>query len=51
MDFRWHEIGMYDVPASVDYVLKTTGKSKLNYIGHSMGTTAFFVMALSLIHI
>lgn len=45
LDFRWHELGLYDVPASIDYVLRTTGKNKLNYVGHSMGTTSFFVMA------
>ncbi|KAL0110379.1 hypothetical protein PUN28_013789 [Cardiocondyla obscurior] len=44
-DFSWHEIGVYDLPAMIDYVLKTTGREKLFYLGHSQGTTAFFVMA------
>lgn len=35
---------MFDIPASIDYVLKLTGHSKLTYVGHSMGTTVFFVM-------
>lgn len=42
--FSWHEIGMYDVPAFIDYVLDATNYTKLNYIGFSQGTTSFFVM-------
>lgn len=44
-DFSWHEIGCNDLPAMIDYVLHATGKEKLKYIGHSQGTTSFFVMA------
>ncbi|EAT35491.1 AAEL012350-PA [Aedes aegypti] len=44
-DFSWHEIGLYDLPAMIDYVLKKTGQKTLHYVGHSQGTTAFFVMA------
>ncbi len=29
----------------IDYVLQQTGFEKLHYIGHSQGTTSFFVMA------
>lgn len=43
-DFSWHEIGLYDVPESIDYVLKVTGHKRLKYVGHSQGTTVFFVM-------
>ncbi|XP_067625899.1 lipase 1-like [Eurosta solidaginis] len=43
--FSWHEIGFYDLPASIDYVLNKTGYDKLAYFGHSQGTTTFFVMA------
>ncbi|XP_004524789.1 lipase 1 [Ceratitis capitata] len=43
--FSWHEIGYYDLPASIDFVLKKTGFDKLAYIGHSQGTTTFFVMS------
>jgi len=28
----------------IDYVLAATGESSLHYIGHSQGTTSFFVM-------
>lgn len=44
-DFSWHEIGVYDLPAMIDYVLNETGQENLKYIGHSQGTTSFFVMA------
>ncbi|KAL7287741.1 hypothetical protein TKK_0018124 [Trichogramma kaykai] len=43
-DFSWHEMGIYDVPAEIDYISVLT-KDRLLYIGHSMGTTQFFVMA------
>lgn len=43
-DFSWDEIGKYDLPAMIDYTLHQTNTDKLHYIGHSEGTTAFFVM-------
>uniref|UniRef100_A0A182P4Y6 Lipase n=1 Tax=Anopheles epiroticus TaxID=199890 RepID=A0A182P4Y6_9DIPT len=43
-DFTFHEIGLYDLPAMVDHVLVQTGQSQLHYIGHSQGTTMFFVL-------
>lgn len=43
-DFSWHEIGIFDLPAMIDYTLAQTQQTKLHYIGHSMGTTVYFVM-------
>lgn len=43
--FSWHEIGVYDLPAMIDYILDKTNHKQLNYIGYSQGTTAFIVMA------
>lgn len=43
-DFSWHEIAVYDLPAMIDYILRTTGQAKLTYVGHSMGTTVYFVL-------
>lgn len=43
-NFSWHEMGIYDLPTMIDYVLEKTQKAKLFYVGHSQGTTAFFVM-------
>lgn len=42
--FSWHEIGMYDIPASVDYILNKTENTELYFVGHSQGTTTFLVM-------
>lgn len=44
-DFSWHEMGYYDMPAIIEYILHQTTARKLIYIGHSQGTTVFFVMA------
>uniref|UniRef100_A0A182RX02 Lipase n=1 Tax=Anopheles funestus TaxID=62324 RepID=A0A182RX02_ANOFN len=43
-DFSFHEIGLYDLPAMVDYVLEQTGQTQVHYVGHSQGTTIFFVL-------
>lgn len=43
--FSFHEMGYYDIPAMIDYILEKTNQENLHYIGHSQGTTAFFVMA------
>lgn len=42
-DFSWHEIGVYDIPATIDYILQQTNQTKLSYVGHSQGVTAFYV--------
>lgn len=44
-DYSVHEIGIYDLPASIDYILNETGETKINYIGHSQGSLVFFIMA------
>ncbi|XP_013197377.2 lipase 1-like [Amyelois transitella] len=43
-NFTTNEIGSYDVPAIIDYVLDETGEEKLNYIGYSQGAGTFFIM-------
>jgi len=33
-------MGVYDLPAIIEYILGKTGQNKIKaYIGHSMGTT------------
>ncbi|KAK9891682.1 hypothetical protein WA026_015650 [Henosepilachna vigintioctopunctata] len=46
--FSWHEIGTIDMPAMIDYVLETTKQKALYHIGHSQGTTSFYVMCSEL---
>lgn len=42
--FSWHEIGYYDLPAMIDYIIEETRVPKLQYIGFSQGTTVFWVL-------
>lgn len=42
----FHEMGVYDLPAIIDFVAKTTGQAgRIVYIGHSMGTTMSYIYA------
>lgn len=40
----WHEVGVYDLSANIDYILQHTNVSSLYYLGHSMGGTIFLVL-------
>lgn len=40
-------MGYYDLPAVIDVIINTTNQTEIVYIGHSMGTTMFYVMASS----
>ncbi|CAK1554130.1 unnamed protein product [Leptosia nina] len=43
--FSFHEIGSYDLPAVVEYMkIVRNNSAPINYIGHSMGATAFLVL-------
>lgn len=41
-NFSLHEMGIYDIPAVIDFILTETGRTKLTYIGHSQGTALLF---------
>ncbi|XP_060519793.1 lipase 1-like [Cylas formicarius] len=43
-NFSWHEMGVYDLPAVVDYILNVTTKNKLFYLGYAQGATIYFVL-------
>lgn len=43
-NFSFHEMGVYDLPATIDYILAATKQPKIYFLGHSQGTTSFFVM-------
>lgn len=42
-DFSFADMGRYDVPANIDYVLQQTGKPQLSFVAWSQGTSQFFV--------
>lgn len=44
-NFSFHEMGVYDLPAMILYITNMTLQPLHTYIGHSMGTTASYVMA------
>lgn len=45
-NFSYHQLGMSDLPTMIDHILATNKEfDKIHYIGHSQGTTSFFVMA------
>jgi len=41
--FTFHHFGTYDLPAIIDKVTSVSGYSKLNFVGHSMGSTSMLV--------
>lgn len=43
-DFSFHEIGVFDISASIDYVRNFTQREKIFYIGYSQGGQGFFVL-------
>lgn len=42
--FSFHEIGKYDIPAIIDYVLMTTNHTFVHFVGHSQGATTVIAM-------
>ncbi|XP_050350990.1 lipase 3-like [Nymphalis io] len=43
-DYSFHELGYYDLPAIIDFVLDNTGAKSLSAIGHSQGNSIFLVL-------
>ncbi|CAG5117927.1 unnamed protein product, partial [Candidula unifasciata] len=41
--FSFDEMGAYDVPAMVNFVVATSGVEQVYYVGHSQGTTIGFI--------
>jgi pimeloyl-ACP methyl ester carboxylesterase len=40
--FSFHEMGLYDLPAMINFIKSHTGREKISYIGHSQGTAQLF---------
>ena len=38
-DFGWAEMGVYDIRASMEYIMGVTDEQKVGLLGYSMGTT------------
>ncbi|KAJ2945148.1 hypothetical protein O0L34_g9208 [Tuta absoluta] len=44
-NFTFHDISQHDLPAVIDYITELKSWNvKINYIGHSMGTTVLFAL-------
>ena len=41
---RFHELGIYDLPAEIDYILNLTQFQRIFYVGLSQGGTIYTVM-------
>ena len=42
-EWSFEEMGTFDIPAIIDFIIEQTGQSKLSYVAHSMGTTQMFI--------
>uniref|UniRef100_A0A8C8SBQ9 AB hydrolase-1 domain-containing protein n=1 Tax=Pelusios castaneus TaxID=367368 RepID=A0A8C8SBQ9_9SAUR len=42
-DFSFHEMGKYDLPAMINFILQKTGQKQLYYVGYSQGCTMAFI--------
>ncbi|XP_013195496.1 lipase 3-like [Amyelois transitella] len=50
-NFTFHEVSQHDLPAVIDYIMDMKGWDvKINYIGHSMGTTVLFALLSTKTH-
>ncbi|XP_063366211.1 lipase 3-like [Cydia amplana] len=50
-NFTFHEVSQHDLPAVIDYIMENKGwDAKLNYIGHSMGTSVLFALLSTKTH-
>ncbi|XP_072762482.1 lipase 3-like [Anoplolepis gracilipes] len=44
-NFSFNEMGIYDLPAMITFITNMRSQPLHTYIGHSMGTTSFYIMA------
>ncbi|XP_031631889.1 lipase 1-like, partial [Contarinia nasturtii] len=43
-DFSYYEVGVYDYPAILNYIMNATKRSSVYVAAHSMGTTAMMIL-------
>lgn len=43
--FSYDEMGKYDIPAVIQYMLDVTSAPQISYVAHSMGNVMFFIAA------
>uniref|UniRef100_A0A663DVL8 Lipase n=1 Tax=Aquila chrysaetos chrysaetos TaxID=223781 RepID=A0A663DVL8_AQUCH len=41
--YSFHEMAIYDLPATINYILQKTGQEQLYYVAYSQGTTTGFI--------
>ncbi|KAK6637680.1 hypothetical protein RUM44_008102 [Polyplax serrata] len=46
-DYSLNELGNYDLPAIIDYILNVTGKPQMTYLGHSRGVAMAMILLSS----
>lgn len=46
-DFSYHEMGIFDLKATVDYIVNITKQEEVLYIGYSQGSTVGLVNAVN----
>ncbi|XP_069962874.1 lipase 3 isoform X2 [Bactrocera oleae] len=46
-NFTWHEMGYYDLPNIVDYILHETDEKSLHYVGYSQGGLVALVLLMT----
>ncbi|XP_039952434.1 lipase 3-like isoform X1 [Bactrocera tryoni] len=46
-NFTWHEMGYYDLPNIIDYILEETGEKSLHYVGYSQGGLVALVLLMT----
>ena len=42
-DFSFEDMALYDLPATIDYILGETNNHQIHYVGHSQGTLIMFM--------
>ena len=46
-DFSIDDFALYDLPAMIKFIKSKTGGKKMSYIGHSQGSTIFFMLVMN----